>query len=196
MNTYLKSVTSLDYADPIRVLIQYRRIEIELAQSELSENVKSLRTSTLKSARESREAALFAVGLGQVMGTKVCVAPNEGADYDFVLRWMRGDRANYCPVQLKELVSAERNIDASLLELLQRLHSRPMTETVLLIRVNRNEDIDLSMLPLSDFPYRELWFFWQSTPDASQWSILGDALKSPYRTDFEYPQTIGESSNA
>jgi hypothetical protein len=58
---------------------------------------------------------------------------------------------------------------------------------VLLIRLNRKEDVDLAQLPLDRLPFRELWFLWQSSADGAQWSILGDALGHPIRYDFFYP---------
>jgi hypothetical protein len=187
-DTYLKAVAALEYRDPVPVLVRYQELEIVVSASDLPVNVKALRTSELKSVREGREAALFALGLESVLGTKVYVALAESSDFDFVLRWEAEEQIRYCPVQLKELVSHARNPQASLAQLVQRLASRQnSTNTLLLVRINRKEDVDIGALPVHDLPFLELWFLWQSSADGSTWSILGDAKKVAYRYDFLYP---------
>ena len=188
---YLRNVETLNYVDPGPVLLKYRELEIQVAASDLPINVKTLRTSSLKQLREGREAALFALGVSHVQQTSVLVALAESADYDFVLRWCHGDEISYCPVQLKELVSEERSPDAAIETLIRRASNRPKTNTILLVRLNRNVDVDVATLPLRDFPYRELWLLWQSSPDGSRWSILGDALTEPRRYDYDYPDSAG-----
>ena len=186
-DTYLKRLARLSYLDPIPILLRYGELEIQVAQSNLRPDVKALRTSKLKTAREGREAALFALGLAEVTRTKVYVALDESADHDFVLCWSQEEPVRFCPVQLKELVSAERNPTASMEGLISSVASRPRTQTILLIRLNRKADIHIETLPLDGFPFSELWFLWQVAPDPSRWAILGNGLATPVRYDFDYP---------
>jgi hypothetical protein len=179
---------SLAYHDPRTVLLRLRALEHELANVQMEQRVRHLRTSALKIYREGRDAALFLYGLGLQKDTQFRYALVERSDYDFVAAWQEGSESRFCPVQLKELVPADRNENASLPALLSNIcgSSRP-SSTVLAVRLNRREYFELDKAQLPPIPFRELWFFWCRSPDAARWGLFGDALSNPAYYAFDYP---------
>ncbi len=179
---------TLTYHDPAAILRKLRAVEIELAGAlrDADPDVRSLRTNEFNKYREWRDAALFTHGMGLAMGVKMGYATEATGDYDFVAAWTQDDTTSYCPVQLKELVPAERNPEATVDGLLRGLRKYGPTRTVLAIRLNRRGQMVLDR----DWPaiaFAQLWFFWASAPDASKWSIYGDALGTPGQWAFPYP---------
>jgi hypothetical protein len=184
----LKHWSSLKYHDPAQVLRQLRALEGEISASDLPDRVKRLRTNDSKRYREGRDAAVFTYGMSVVHGGPVYYATEERDDYDFVALWADQDTQHFTPVQLKELVPADLNPTATLEDLVTRLaDSVAPSQTVLAVKLNRRGQFDLDKITLPKLPWSEVWFFWSSSPDQSQWSIWGDALTTPIRIDFEYP---------
>ncbi len=180
---------TLYYHDPAHVLRRLRATKRELANAlrDADNKVRCFRTTELNQYREWRDAALFTYGMGLATGVPVGYATEATSDYDFVTAWVDGDTAHFCPVQLKELVPAERNPEATLDGLLLELrkYAGP-TQTVLAIRLNRRGRVDLAR-EWPPVPFAQLWFFWASAPDSSEWSIYGDALGTPRQWAFDYP---------
>src|SRR2546421_10068974 len=108
---------SLPFYEPATILRNLRRIEQQLADVDMDERVRRLRTPGLKTYREARDAALFVYGMGLAKGVAMAYTPFERSDYDFVATWTEGTTQHFCPVQLKELVPADLNPGASIEEL-------------------------------------------------------------------------------
>ena len=182
--------SALKFHDPVHVLRGFRRVEDSLRElpaelRELSPRALHLRTNALKPHREGRDAALFAHGMATVLGTKVHFAPVERSDYDFVTGCGLHDTFVYTPVQLKEYAPAGRE---SLSELLNDLGHYSQTDTVLAVRLNRRETVDLRGLEIPKLPFSEVWFFWCASEDQSVWTIYGDLLRDPRGFEFRYPE--------
>ena len=179
---------TLKYYDPARVLKALRAAELALAEVPMDPDVRALRTGRLKGEREARNAAIFSFGMSQHLGIPVFVSPTEAADYDFVTTYAFEGVQHFTPVQLKELVPADRNPTTSLPALLEKLKQLPPnTGTALALLLNREGRTDLPLEAFKGIPYDEMWLFWAASPDLSTWRIYGDVLASPRITDFPYP---------
>ena len=178
---------TLHYHNPADVLRRLRALEHELATVEMDDDVRALRTTGLNQYREWRDAALFTYGMGLALGARIGFATEETTDYDFVTARVEGDAAHFCPVQLKELVPADRNPGATIDGLLHGLRKYGAeTRTVLAIKLNREGHAILDR-DWPRIPFAQLWFFWASAPGAAEWSIYGDALGEPGQWAFDYP---------
>lgn len=175
----------MEFWDPVPILRCLRQLELSQAWSHLPQRARRLRTAGLKEQREARDAAIFAHGLATVLGTKVLFAPEEAADFDFVVSWIEEGYDRFCAVQLKELVPDDLNPMQTLDELLTRLRKYPKTDTILAILLNKS--LPAREIVVSGVPFRELWLFWQSSPDASRWGLEGDLLSDSKRYEFRYP---------
>jgi hypothetical protein len=179
---------TLYYHDAAHVLRRLRATEQELADvlREADHKVRTFRTTELNQYREWRDAALFTYGMGLAMGVPMGYATEATSDYDFVAGWVQGDTAHFCPVQLKELVAAERNPGATVDGLLLKLRKYGPTKTVLAIRLSRAGHMNLDR-DWPAVPFAQLWFFWASAPANAEFSIYGDALGTPRQWAFDYP---------
>jgi len=163
-------------------------LEVELADIEMDERVRRLRTSGLKQYREWRDAALFLYGLGLEQGRDIQYATLEEADYDFVARWPQDGAFHFCPVQLKELPPSDLNSKADLEQIIAGSTKDPRpTSTVLAIRLSKAGRIDLAGVRISSVPWNQVWFFWASAPNSTRWTVYGDALSNPGQFTFDYP---------
>lgn len=176
-----------NFHDPEQVLKDLRSLETSIADIEIPDGVRRLRTGRLKGEREARDAALFAYGLATAVGTKVYVSPGESVDADFITFLVNDGTAVYTPVQLKELVPADLNPNADLRSLIEGLARRPPSDTVLAIRLNRRERVTFPEVTKATVPFAEMWYFWSSTEDASRWALYGDVLTIPVLYEFAYP---------
>lgn len=185
----LRTWRQLKYHDPEPVLRKFREVEFRVLDSKLSPKVRHLRTNELKSLRESRDAALFALGLAEVLGAKVRFAPVEAADYDFVTAWGEGDTINFCPVQLKEWVPEELSPTVGLPDLFVSIdRSYPTSsETVVAVHVNRVVTLDIPSIEIPPLSVAEVWLFGAVREDQSEWVIVGDLLGEPRQHSFRYP---------
>src|SRR4051812_837589 len=154
----------------------------------MDDRVRRLRTSELKKYREWRDAAVFSYGLGLSRGLKIRYATLEEADYDFVAGWIEDDAWHYCPVQLKEVPPTDLNPDADLEKILIGSVKDPRpTNTVLVVKLSKAGRTDLTRVRIPAVPWKEVWFFWASRPDSSQFTIYGDALTKQEQFSFDYP---------
>jgi hypothetical protein len=153
---------SLPFYEPATILRNLRRIEQQLADVDMDERVRRLRTPGLKTYREARDAAIFVYGMGLAKELPLEYTPFEQSDYDFVARWTDATTQHYVPVQLKELVPTDLNPKLTLEALLNEISSNaPKTSTVLAIKLNRQGRTDLRQLPIPKLHYSQAWF---STP--------------------------------
>lgn len=188
MTIRVRQFAALQYADPIECLLALREIERSPELQLFDEPVRRLRTNGLRGERESRIAYLFAAGMQARFGIRFGVAAQEGEDFDFVVRTVVEDETIYVPVQLKELAPADLNSSQTLEELFLGVQRRPLTDTVLLVHLNRRTQIDVSILDAARAPFQEVWFVWASSPAQSEWMLYGDVLNAPTATVFPYPE--------
>jgi hypothetical protein len=188
MHTRLRTWSSRTFYDPAPVLIALRKVELALADAEMPDLVRRLRTNKLKAEREARIAALFAYGMAGVIGTKVWVAPGEIEDCDFITRFRSGDVSHFSCVQLKELAPADLSPAHNLESLLIGISSRPASDAVLLIHLNRRDHIALRRLGASRLPFAEVWYLWASAPNSSAWTLYGNAKGVATCHNFAYPE--------
>ena len=188
MNDEINLWRTLTYHDPARSSTPPTTLEHQLADVTMDERVRRLRTPGLKTYREARDAALFVLGMGLGKAVTMLYAPFERSDYDFVATWVEDGTQHFAPVQLKELVPPDLNPRASLQALLGSLSDeRPKSSTVLAIKLNRRDRIDLQGLVIPRVSYSQLWMFWASSPDAVNWYLYGDALATPGYFAYQYP---------
>jgi len=180
---------SLTYHDPATILRRLRKLEYELADVDMDERVRRLRTPGLKTYREARDAAISVYGIGLGKNVAMEYTPFEQSDYDFVARWIEGSTEHYAPVQLKELVPTDLNSTTSIEDLLLNVRSNvPKSSTVLAIKLNRRGKIELQNVAIPSLPYRQVWFFYATDSDAKTWTLFGDALGEPGYFPYSYPE--------
>src|ERR1700733_3491994 len=123
MSGRLREFQCLDYVDPKPFLVRLRRMEREIAHSDLSREVRTLRTNQLKSWREAREGALFAYALGLRLGEVVLGAKGEdqNRDYDCVTLRNTEEKSGYGPVQIKEVVPEYLNRETCIQDIVDSL---------------------------------------------------------------------------
>ena len=176
----IRSFANLEYGDPHIILKCLHRFELENDLSSTPERIRTLRTNNLKSDREMRDAALFCVGMSEFLGHKIYFSPSEEQDYDFVARYSDGSRINYCPVQRKELVSAELNPNTSIQIIVNRLTSyADLSAITVAIRLNRQTRFEPTELSVPDnIKIGGLWVYGSTSPDQSEWCLWGDSAQA------------------
>jgi len=185
----LREVAKRDYRDPVPFLKRLRCIEERLSVVPVDPEVGKLRTNRLKEWREARLGALFCVGIGERMGHKVFFSKGEFEDADFLATWVAEDVQHFAPVQIKELVPAERNASATFDALVQGLAKYTGTKDLtVLVHVNRRIHFDPNSLTLPrQLPIAALWVLACLNPAHSEWAIWGNLLAESEGTKFAYP---------
>ncbi len=178
-----------DYRDPVPFLRRLRCIEERLSAVTVDPAVRQLRTNRLKEWREARLGALFCVGMGERTGCKVLFSKGEFEDADFLAAWVADDVQHFAPVQIKELVPAERNASATLDALVQGLAKyRGTKDLTILVHINRRIHFDPTSLRLpSQLPVAALWVLACVSADHSEWASWGNLLEESEGTRFAYP---------
>lgn len=180
----INQFAQLKYHDPRPILVRLREVEIEVSGSNLSPEVKHLRTNALKPDREKREAALFCHGIGQRIGETVYLAWSEAQDHDFITLRTGG----YAPVQLKEVVPTHLNPAASVQNVINGLVKYvDSEELVVAIHLNQRLRFDPSSVHIPELRIRQLWIFFAISEDQSEWGLCGNLLESAEVTIFSYP---------
>ncbi|MEO1020522.1 MAG: hypothetical protein AAFY56_22970 [Pseudomonadota bacterium] len=183
--------SKLKYGDPRGFLRKLSGVEVDVSLSDTPRPIKNLRSNKLKSSRERRDAALFCVGMSELINREVYFAPTEDQDFDFVSTWFEDDTQIYCPVQLKEVVPGHLNKRASVQETIDRLtryaDSRDVTVALKLNRIVRFDPTKL-VVP-GGLSIGGLWVFGSVVPNQSKWSLWGDFLTPKIDVlSFDYPR--------
>jgi len=190
MNAVPREWLKLQYMDPELFLVGLREIALTMPLDELHYKVSSLRTHALRKAGESRQAALFAYGMGQVLGSPVAFAVYEAQDYDAVVKYAANGKVTYLPVQLKEWVPDFLNPSATLQDELDKLAKyTDSKDLAVAIHLNREATIHLSKLTLPHGSIGGLWFYGATDLTQMRWLLIGN-LMIPGATayEFHYPE--------
>lgn len=185
----VRALAALEYGDPRRYLISLAKLQPIIAASGQDRSVRTLRTNELKIHRERRQAALFCCFMADRMNTEVLFTRVEAQDYDFVARWeIGGAGVRYAPTQLKEVVPAYLNPQASVEAVIASL-SKYADSSDLSIAIHLNKDCDFNprSLRIPTLSLASLWIFWATGSDGKRWALLGDLLREPSRSLHEYP---------
>jgi hypothetical protein len=192
-NVRLREFAGLRFGDPRGFLRALREVELLVATSSTPEKIKKLRTQQLKPEREKRDAAIFCVGMSERVGVDVWFAPVEDQDFDFVATWLDSDGTRrYCPVQLKEVVPAHLNTNATIQAVVEKLvHYADSADVTVAIKLNRAGQFDPTELKIpASLRIGGLWIFAGLSADQSEFGLWGDFLSAtdtPRGTRFSYP---------
>lgn len=180
--------SKLKFLDPAEILPKLRELQLKIANSNLNDKIRNLRTNKSKAYREGWEAALFCYGMSNIIGTKVCVVPYESSDYDAIATWLQNEVQHFTPIQIKEVVysdlSLEENINTEIEKLNRYADSK---ETTFLFHVNKKGRLDLGAIKIPELNIGSLWLIGSVTPDQSKWFVAGDMLNNPTYIEYEYP---------
>jgi hypothetical protein len=86
MDLHSRSWGSRTFYDRELVLPVRPQIELGLAEADVDQPIRRLRTNRLTSGREARVALLFAYGMAGLLDAKVLVSPGETEGCDFITR--------------------------------------------------------------------------------------------------------------
>lgn len=190
----LRTFNRLSYRDPRAILVDLRRLELQIASVEIDPRVRHLRTNDLRNVRELRSACLFCYGMSELTGQKYAVAHSEAADYDVVATWIKDGTQSFAPIQLKELPPTVINPTASLQEIIDGLAKYPgSTDLTVAVHVNRATRFLPSELTIPPLRLAALWVFAGISPDQSRWGIWGNLLEprdSWQAGTFDYPEPV------
>lgn len=180
----------LEYRSARDYLVNVAPLRAQLAASNTDERIANLRTNKLKVARELWEACLFAHGIGSsVLGTEVYIAPMESQDYDCVAQYIVDGTRHYVPLQIKELVPAHVNPEASLQTEIDKLTKyQDSADLIVAIHLNRQFRFELDQLRIPDLRISELWLFGSVAPDTSEFMLWGNLLNGPASFTYRYPE--------
>lgn len=190
----LKQFSALDYRDPRPFLASLRRFEHVVAASSTPERIKTLRTNGLKEERELRDAAIFAVGMSEVLGLTVFIAPIEAEDFDFVATWIDDERTqHFCRVQLKEVVAEHLNPATSLEAVIGGLSRyADASELTVAIKVNHPRRFDPAEVSVPQgLKLGALWVYSAISEDQGKFSVWGDFMQREtpiVGRVFDYPR--------
>jgi hypothetical protein len=189
MTTRLNTWKNLSFLDPERVSIGLYEIAKTYPLSSFPYQFSSLRRRDVRHFGEGRQAALFCYAMSKVVGAPVWFAQAEASDYDIVTRFRRNDVDHYAPVQLKELVPARVNAEASLQGELDKLSKYvDSVDLIVAFHVNRDMRLELGDLRLPRGAIAQLWLYAATAQDQSKWVAFGDLLSpGSGRIDFIYP---------
>jgi hypothetical protein len=172
----LRGYSKLEYGDPRGFLEALAPFDAAVSASDLPSNLKHLRTNELKASRECRDAAIFCLGMSQVLNTDVRFSPSEAQDYDFVATWEVNEIRHFCPIQLKEFVSSELNSKATIQAVLSSLSKyADSSDITVAIKIGRNVHFEPSDLQVpSGLSIAAIWVYGAITPDQLEWALWGD----------------------
>ena len=192
--TRIAAWRKLKYQNPEDTLRRLRELQRLVARSDLPESVKNLRQRELRKFHESRQAALFAFGMGKKLGVTVYFTLREDADYDAVCLWRTDDAVeHYAPVQLKELPPASTNPQASLEEQLRKLTKyADSADLQVVIYLNRTVHIDFTTLEIPVVNVGGIWLVGGVSRGQRRWVLIGDLKTSAEATHFDHPEPLAE----
>ncbi len=189
---WLRVAQKLQFKDPARFLVDLRRLEVQLAKTSMPDRIRTLRTNSLKEAREQRQAALFCHGMSMRIGQTVQFASHEDQDFDFVASWVVGNNHHLATVQLKEVVPKSLNSEASIEAILAGLEKyTDSAGLTVAVHLNQATHFDPKLLSLQHLKVASLWVFAAAAPDQSLWNLWGNFTEDgPYGTQFFYPTGV------
>jgi len=187
VNIRIRSWSSRTFYDPEPVLREFRRLEYALADEDIPDLLRRLRTNGLKPAREGRDALIFAHGMATVVGAKVLVAPGETENCDFITRTTNDQVEHFACVQLKELAPADLSPQQTLATLVANLQKYAPSDSTLAVHLNRQGRIPFADLAEVRAPFSEVWFFWAADPEQATWYLYGGTPGDPILREFTYP---------
>jgi hypothetical protein len=178
-----------DYRDPVNFLRRLRELEPKFRAEISDPEVRQLRTNALREWREARLGCLFCHGMTERLGHKIVLSKGEFEDADCVASWKIDDEVHFAPIQVKEVVPAQRNPYASLNEVIASLSKYQGAEDLtVLIHVNRVARFNVNDVAIpSGLRIAALWVLACSDPTQSKWWLCGNFLETPEGTEFEYP---------
>ena len=184
---------NLDYCDPkifLSDIRQFERSSLELANT--PKRIRTLRTNKLKGDREMRDAALFCLGMSEIIDCKVYFSATEDQDYDFIARYILKDTIHYAPVQLKELVDNQTYKLASIDKILDGLKKYSDLENLAIaVKLGGGFRFDPSSVTMPpDLKIGSFWVFGTIDELQDKWVIWGDFAShtSPTGIMYEYPE--------
>lgn len=176
------------FYEPGGVLRAVGEVGVAPIPRDSSEEWRALDGTELKQEREWLDATVFTYGVSQALGIDARIARLEEGDFDFLIGWSEDGENRICPVQLKQLVSAERNPDANLSDLLAGLAKYSGgSETIVAVKLSREMRFDPAELDIPEIPFRGLWFFGSSDPIGQDWFLYGDVMRKPHFHIFRLP---------
>ncbi|TRD11268.1 hypothetical protein FGU71_05000 [Erythrobacter insulae] len=190
----LREFSKLKYGDPRGFLARLRKFQEEnsLALGNSPCEVRNLRTNLLKPERERRDAALFCVGLSELMNCEVRFATVEDQDYDFVASSQEADAGSlpkFCPVQLKEVVPSHLNANASIERVLKML-TKYVDSQDLVVAIKFNKAAHFNPVTLevpAELQLRGIWVYGSIAADQSEWAIWGNFIdRKPVTAGLRY----------
>jgi len=178
--------TKLEYFDPKVVLPNLREIREQVSMTDTPEKIASLRTSVLKSERESWDAAIFSQLLSLTIGKKIFFSRYQDSDFDSIFTWDDNGTQCYAAIQLKELVPEHTNATATLNDILMKLNKYSgHNDLIVGIKLNRRESFDFMSLNIKNLQISELWMFGLTSESQNNWSLFGEFLSGEPR-QYEY----------
>lgn len=188
MDTRINEWSKLKFVDPATVLPHLRKIQLQVAMSNLDDKIKNLRTSQLKQHREGWEAAIFCYGMSKLLGVPVYVAPYEKSDYDAIAMRVEDNTQYFTPLQIKEVVPDDLNPNTDINKEITKLSRYSVSnDTVFVMHVNRAGRLELPSIKVPKLNIASFWLIGASTPNQNKWFIAGDLLNNPRMIEFDYP---------
>ncbi len=176
----LREWSRLAFSDPVEVIRKFNKLERLVSDTFIPDHEKALRTNDLKTLRETRQAALFALGIRKwTENHSVEIAVTEDSDYDAVFRMKDDDLISYTPVQLKEVVPERWNKAASIDSIINKLGVLQSSKDLVVgfHHTRSTDDGNLKVSVPNDLNLAGLFVFGSVSNDSSEWMIAGDLTK-------------------
>jgi hypothetical protein len=188
MDMRINEWRKLKFVDPAVILPQLKKVQMQIANGNLSDRIKNLRSPELKRYREGWEAAVFCYGMSRMLDFPIYVYPYEASDYDAVAVRIEDDTQYFTAIQIKEVVPEYLNPETDINKEIAKLRRYTVSnDTVIVIHVNRAGRLDLSLIEVPILNIGSLWLLGASAPDQSKWFIAGNLLDNPQIFEFDYP---------
>lgn len=188
MDMRLNEWRKLHFVDSAKLLPEFRTIQAQVANSNLKDQIKNLRTQKFKQYREGWVAAIFCFGMSQLIGVPIYIASHEASDYDAVAMRVEDDTQHFTPIQIKEVVPEALNPSTDINKEIAKLNRYPVSnDTVVVIHMNRAGQLQLPTIEVPHLNIASLWLIGASAPDQSRWFLAGDLINNPRIFEFDYP---------
>lgn len=171
----LRRLAGLNYVDPADALRRSFSLQLLLSKADhLPDQVRNLRTTKLRRAREWWQLSLFTHAVGVAEGMKVLLSVEEDQHWDGVTVGRLDETLHYAPIQLKELPSKDRNPRASLERLEDNINRKDYRGTTVAIYLERAGHYEASELPRLKVTCGPVRLFGFSADDQSQIALSHD----------------------